>query len=62
MQIAKPIKKLKSQNYKLLKHENLIFKFPTKTKNFAFTSNHMQLKMTRLKKQSYVQNLALITV
>ena len=32
MQIAKPIKKLKSKNYKLLKHENLIFKFPTKKK------------------------------
>ena len=41
MQIAKPIKKLKSQNYKLIKHENLIFKFPTKKKKkkIAFTQH-----------------------
>ena len=49
MQIAKPIKKLKSQNYKLLKHENLIFKFPTKKKkNCIYTTYFMQLKMARL--------------
>ena len=64
MQISKPIKKLKSQNFKLL--DTFFFEFQPKKKKKKL---HLHIKSFVIKDgqisqhtQSYVQNLALICV
>lgn len=64
MQISKPIKKLKSQNFKLL--DTFFFKLQPKKKKKRL---HLHIKSYAIKDgqirqhtQSYVQNLALIYV